>query len=58
MRSGLHGAPAKPAPGGSDEDRASQPTRRNGDYECTSVGGQVNSEVRHDAKSLALRGGP
>ena len=54
MRSRLHGAPAKPVPGGSDEHRASQPTRRNGDYECTSVGGQVTGYTYNFAQSYAL----
>ena len=41
MRSGLHGAPAKPVPGSSHENMASRPTRRDANYDCTSVGEQV-----------------
>ena len=51
-----HGAPAKPVLGGSDEHRASQPTRRNGDYDCTSVGGQVNPmDIGPDRQRLGSR---
>lgn len=41
MRSGLHGAPAKPVPGGDHENMASTPTRLDSDYDCARVGEQV-----------------
>lgn len=41
MRSGLHGAPAKPVPRGDHENMASTPTRLDSDYDCARVGEQV-----------------
>ena len=42
MRSGLHGHPAKPIPGGRHEKRASHSTRGDADYDCIRVGEQVS----------------
>ena len=45
MRSGLHGAPTKPVPGGALENTASRPTRRDSDYDCARVGEQVRRKT-------------
>jgi hypothetical protein len=42
MRSGLHGHPAKPIPGGLHETRASHSTREDADCVCIRVGEQVS----------------
>jgi hypothetical protein len=51
MRSGLHGAPAKPVPGGDHENTASTPTRLDSDYDCARVGEQVNAVCRKPERS-------
>lgn len=58
MRSGLHGAPAKPAPSSSGEKRAShQELRQDADYDCTSVGEKVTfneGQMNHREEVLGL----
>ena len=52
MRSGLHGHPAKPIPGGRHEKRASHSTRGDADYDCIRVGEQVKPYGLAQVKTL------
>jgi len=56
MRSGLHGHPAKPIPGGRHEKRASHSTRGDADYDCIRVGEQVTTYALSSWASLVAPG--